>query len=157
IQSSNCVESGVTESIFCHKMASNSSVSTDTHADGDVTAAGCAAGFGCVQKSCILCACGLSVSVSVQGTSVSFGTSGEPEWTGNLQASMTCGVCHGVPPPPPPPGGGGGGGTGGGGGGGGCTAYSFDCGNDGSIEFSNICVGGSENPADVGCSLCYGT
>jgi len=73
--------------------------------------AACAAGFKCVQTSCLFCQCGLSVSVTANGTTVSFGGS-SGAWSFTRTGNVTCPLC------PQDTGGGGGGG----GGVGGCSA-----------------------------------
>lgn len=74
-------------------MAQSANANTNRNDNGKTTPASCGAGFGCVKKSCLFCVCGLSVTVSVSGASVSFATSGEPDWQGNLQYSRTCFLC----------------------------------------------------------------
>jgi hypothetical protein len=108
----SCLDSGFTDE--CHKMASSQATDTDFSSAGDRAAPQCSAGFGCVEKSCLFCACGLSVSVSANGPSVSFSGASAADWDGSLSYSHVCPTCRADTPPPPPPTGGGGGGGGGG-------------------------------------------
>ena len=77
----------------CHHMAEANDASSDYQGNGTTTGAGCGAGFGCIKKACAFCACGISVSVSVAKREVSFSTSGDPDWAGNVKASATCERC----------------------------------------------------------------
>jgi|GEM_PF-1877325 len=88
-----CQDEGVSWN-FCHVMSTSASRSSGRQGSGDVNPAACAAGLGCVEKSCPLCLCiGLSVGVSVLGTSVTFSYTGSPDWTGSLQSNYTCPRC----------------------------------------------------------------
>jgi hypothetical protein len=78
----------------CHKIASSSSLSSNTSGNGRFAPAGCAGGLGCVMRSCLFCACGLSVGVNINGLSVSFTTDGSPQWSGNLSWGVTCPACY---------------------------------------------------------------
>lgn len=143
-------------------MATSTKESGDFKGNGNTTPAACAAGVGCVKKSCLFCLCGLSISVTVSGVTVNFTPSSTVDWDANHAGSATCPICEVVPS-------GGGGGTGGGGGGGGggtggggglgCngTLYDFDCGNDGSWDFIEECVPAGQTVASVGCGLCFGS
>ena len=120
----------------CHKMATAVKVASASAGDGSTAPPGCAAGLGCVKRSCLYCACGLAVEVEITGTTVTFASSGDPDWQGNLEFSHTCAPCQRVPDDP---GGGGGdippiyeqdpgsGGGGGGGGGSGCCWWRTTC------------------------------
>jgi len=165
VPSSTCNDDGMPVHL-CHKMAGSPRGSVGTRFDGYNQGASCAAGFGCVQTSCLFCLCGLSVSVNIEGVEVSFTPSEQPEWDGSLKAAATCAPCTTVGPPPPPPPPDGGGGTGGGGGSSGdggsyCaegeSAWNFDCGPDGSNDFIYYCLSNYQDPYDAVCSLCYGT
>lgn len=120
----------------CHSMASSSRTSIYQVMDGLSQGAACAAGFGCVQKSCLFCSCGLGIEVGITGLTVTFTPSGSPDWAdGNFDFGVTCAPCRAAL------GGGGGGGSrpgdpnyddpggwpggGGGGGGGSCTTYCY--------------------------------
>jgi hypothetical protein len=160
--SSSCSDSGFPADM-CHKMATSTKESGDFKGNGHQTPSACAAGVGCVKKSCLFCLCGLSISVTVSGVTVTFAPSSAVDWDANHSGSAVCPVCELTPPPPPPPpgggGGGGGGGTGGGGGGMSCngTLYDFDCGNDGSWDFLEECVPAGQTAASIGCGLCFGS
>jgi len=78
---------------FCHAFGQAQQATSDSQGDGQSNAPSCAAGFGCVQKTCELCFCGVSVSVGISSTNVSFSESGSPDWSGNLKKSKTCPVC----------------------------------------------------------------
>ena len=112
---------------YCHVMASNSQVGIGSNANGLTEAAGCAAAFGCVQKSCPFCLCSLGIEIGIRGSVVTWTPSGNPDWSeGNFEFSHVCPVCEPVPEETGGGGGGGGGGpdiqgdgeVGGGGGGG---------------------------------------
>lgn len=90
IPSASCSDSGFTD--VCHKMASALQANTVQNDNGNLAGAGCAAGYGCVQRGCLFCLCGLSVGVNVSGVTVSFSSS-EATWSGNLQYSRTCAKC----------------------------------------------------------------
>jgi hypothetical protein len=95
LPSKTCTDTGSLSSVFsCHKLATDSRISTNRVDDGRRQGAACAAGLGCVEKNCTLCLCGIGVGVTILGTGVSFNITGNPEWTGDLQYSRTCGVCH---------------------------------------------------------------
>lgn len=86
----------------CHHMADSNNSSTDFQGNGTSSGAACGVGFGCVKKSCLFCGCGVSVSVSAVKSSVSFTTSGGPDWQGNAKATATCPLCvqeQGCPEP----------------------------------------------------------
>jgi len=70
---------------FCHAFGQAQQASSDSQGDGQTNAPSCAAGFGCVQKTCELCFCGVSVSVGISSTNVEFTESGSPDWSGNLE------------------------------------------------------------------------
>jgi hypothetical protein len=102
-ESSYCDDFGV-HLDSCHKMATNTNLDGVGSADGRSAPPACAAGQGCVKKSCLFCNCGLSVEVEVAGTTVKFTPSGQPDWQGNLTFKWTqCPACVEIPPPPPPP------------------------------------------------------
>jgi hypothetical protein len=127
----SCDDNGYFTTDTCHKMATNASLSTTGTADGRTSPPSCAAGFGCIQRACLYCMCGLGVEVEVRGTTVQFSASGTPDWEGNLTFSWQCASCQqpagGSDPGPlyetPDPG------TGGGGGGGprGCCSWQTTC------------------------------
>lgn len=114
----------------CHKMATNIKTRNEGRADGTTTPASCAAGLGCIQKSCLYCVCGLSIEVDIVGLSVTFAASGEPDWSANQDFTWECSACAvaisdggGLPTDPydqDPDGGG----SGGGGGTGCCWSYT---------------------------------
>lgn len=161
VLSSSCSESGFA-SDMCHKMATSTKESGDFKGNGHQTASACAAGVGCVKKSCLFCLCGLSISVSVSGVTVTFTPSSTVDWDANHAGSAVCPLCEVVPTGGGTGGGGGGGGGGTGGGGGGgmaCngTLYDFDCGNNGSWDFLEECVPAGQTAASIGCSLCFGS
>jgi hypothetical protein len=84
-----CNDSGVTID-FSHTMGFDSDASTGVTLGGGAT---CASGFRCVQKSCPFTLCGLSVSVSVVGSSVSFG--GEAgNWAFQRSLTGECPLCE---------------------------------------------------------------
>ncbi|HKV07722.1 MAG TPA: hypothetical protein VJ725_06275 [Thermoanaerobaculia bacterium] len=91
IPSASCSDDGFKDK--CHKMASSMNASSAQNDNGKTSPASCAAGFGCVKKGCLFCACGLGVSVSISGVKVTFTPTENPEWSGNLQYSRTCGAC----------------------------------------------------------------
>jgi hypothetical protein len=124
----------------CHVMGTNTGTGTTSKPDGLAGGASCAAGLGCVKKSCTFCMCSPGISVSVSGMTVNFTSSGSPDWSHNLSYQFTCNAC--IPTATDPPGGGGGGdihdgplnrdpygggGSGGGGGGGGCCWWRTSC------------------------------
>lgn len=74
---------------MCHKMASASDVYSETRWGGNQA---CSAGFGCAQKSCLFCLCGLSVSAKAEGAEVKFGADGAA-WTGHLEYGVYCAPC----------------------------------------------------------------
>jgi hypothetical protein len=126
-----CDDVGAFTSDACHKMATNAKLSTTGVSDGRSGGPGCAAGFGCIERACLYCLCGLGVEVEVNAMTVQFSSSGGPDWEGNLEFSWQCPSCQqpagGSDPGPlyetPDPG------TGGGGGGGprGCCAWQTTC------------------------------
>jgi hypothetical protein len=131
--SASCGDAGTTVD-GCHKMASDIGIDLVSTDDGRQAGPRCAAGLGCVKRSCTFCSCNVGVSVVMNGINASFVTSGSPDWTGNLPFSHTCDACIPLqdPPPdgePPPifdqdPGSGG---TGGGGQSGSCCAWLTTC------------------------------
>jgi hypothetical protein len=92
VQNPACADEGVSWNA-CHVMANSSAANSDRQGNGDQTGARCAAGLGCVEKSCLLCLCGLTVGVNIQGISVSFASAGGPDWAGNLESHYTCNQC----------------------------------------------------------------
>lgn len=160
ITDSTCSDSGVT-SLYCHKMSGNAATNTNRkdYNNGTGVGAGCAAGFSCTLKNCVICfLCdAASITVSVAGAEVTFGSSGDADWTQKMEYSRVCSQC--VPNTTGGGGTGGGGGGGGTGGGGYCsggTLYNFDCGNDGSWDYVGECVSPGQNASAVGCDLCFG-
>jgi hypothetical protein len=91
LTSGSCSDSG-TPLDMCHKMASNYNGSTIVQDNGNVTAASCGAGYGCAQRPCLFCLCGLTVGVSVNGASVSF-SAADASWTGHRAYTRTCAKC----------------------------------------------------------------
>lgn len=81
----------------CHVMASAVKAGGAGSGDGVSSPPACAAGLGCVKRSCLYCACGLSVKVDILGTEVTFTPSGQPDWQGNLDFSWTCLACTSIP------------------------------------------------------------
>jgi hypothetical protein len=160
VLSSSCTESGFPLD-SCHRMATSTKQSGDFKGNGHQTPSACAAGVACVKKSCLFCLCGLSVSISLSGVTVTFTPSSAVDWDANHSGSAVCPVCELVLSPPPGGGGDGDGDGGGGGGGGGLgcngTLYNFDCGNNGSWEFIGECVPSGQSPVAVGCGLCFGS
>jgi hypothetical protein len=86
----------------CHKMATSASLSAGSTSDARSTGPGCAVGLGCVKKSCLFCNCGLGISVNASGVNVSFASSGDPDWSGNISFNHTCGSCREVSSNPDP-------------------------------------------------------
>lgn len=84
----------------CHKFGVAEDQSTVGVQNGMTNAPSCAAGFSCAQKACAFCLCGVTVQVTVAGTQVTFGSSGD--WVSNYSGSFTCALCEANPPPDPP-------------------------------------------------------
>jgi|GEM_PF-5404995 len=97
VNNESCTDTGFFTIDACHKLASNVRASSDQVDDGPTGGAACAGGYGCVQKACLFCLCGLSVEVQIsKAAKVTFGSSGDPNWQGNLEYSRTCGSCNPV-------------------------------------------------------------
>jgi hypothetical protein len=97
LTSGTCDDSGLTWD-SCHVTRDGANVGTVSVFGGDKTPASCAAGYGCVVKSCFGCICSLGVTVSVSGVSVSFSANGTPDWTMNLTDSAGCPPCQAATP-----------------------------------------------------------
>ncbi len=96
INNESCVDTGFFTTDACHNLRSALKVSSNQADDGASGGAACAGGYGCVQKACLFCLCGLGVEVSIAGAKVSFTSSGGPDWEGNVDYSRTCGSCNPV-------------------------------------------------------------
>jgi hypothetical protein len=96
--SKECSDYGNTS--ICHKMATNSALSITSSADASASGSGglsCAAGLGCELKTCAFCICSPGVSIKISGVTVSFASSGTPDWRGNLDFTHTCAACATAP------------------------------------------------------------
>jgi len=97
VNNESCVDVGFFSKDACHKLASNVRASSDQIDDGPSGGAACGGGYGCIQKACLFCLCGLSVEVQIsKAAKVTFASSGDPNWQGNLEYTRTCGACNPV-------------------------------------------------------------
>lgn len=88
VSSPTCADSGLT-SDACHKMGYDTAATSSFSFGGGSS---CTAAFRCVQKSCLFCQCGLSVSVTISGGQISYsGDSGA--WAFQRGWNMSCPSC----------------------------------------------------------------
>lgn len=88
VSSPTCSDGGLTAD-SCHKMGFDTAAESQSVIN---STASCTAAFRCVQKSCLFCLCGVSVSVSILGGQVSFGGD-VGAWSFQRKWSYSCPSC----------------------------------------------------------------
>ncbi len=91
---------GVNVTFWFHVLKSESGEGLAIKNNAIISGAECAAAYGCMQKNCITPFCGLSLSVTVTGVTVSFSYSSH-NWKKSISAADTCFTCETIPPPSP--------------------------------------------------------